>query len=190
MTNLKRDDWPRVADEAVNDLAKWTLIALLGLTPLFASCSWLSGCGPATEARGALVEHGKALAYSGSRAALSYFDGRAAAAYQAKSEAVRAVLKASGGSLGDYDASMAEWSRATGYTDTEARLTRATAALEIVRQWLAGETGAEDVSTAIDDAAEVLTLLLTELDSQGVTVPAEVRQGVEATRTLAGWVTR
>lgn len=163
------------------------LAAALSLLPALALST--SACGPATSASGAVVERGKALGYSAALATLRYFDGRAAASYQAKSEAVRADLKARGGSLDEYDAAMAEWSKATGYDETEARITRATAALEIVRKWLNGEGERDTTRAAIDDATEVLGLLLDELTSQGVEVPEHVKQGVEAARGLAQWVT-
>jgi hypothetical protein len=159
----------------------------LSVLPLVALSS--SACGPATEASGAVVERGKALGYSAALATLRYFDGRAAARYQAQSEAVRSDLKARGGSLDEYDAAMAEWSKATGYDETEARITRATAALELVRKWLNDEGDRDTARAAIDDAAEALGLLLDELTSQGVTVPEHVTKGVEAARGLAQWVT-
>lgn len=148
----------RAVETAVTK-AKTGAIAVLLFVLAACALPTLTGCsGSSSPAQSsATVQRTAALAFNGTAIALEVLDAREAAFLRGLTHPTTAQLEAA--------------------TVRVERLERARDALELVRQWLAGER--ENGRDELAEAVRALGIVAAELRSQGVDVPKRVTDGLQ-----------
>lgn len=145
-----------------------------------------TACGPlqTSDTAGDVDRASVGLAYSGARHVLGWLDGRLVAQHEQHATATIAAVKRDGGGIVEYDRRMELWRSQSGWEQRRDRLLRAHAALAFVGEYLNGESSELDAREQAASGLQILDVLMTELESDGVAVPPEVRASVAAARAL------